>query len=82
MNTCDQWVLCTGRRKAFPFPGLNFSAILPETEEYGVFLVRSEGTWGAACHGSESRSPVQAGPLRPLWSERRAVLHLDFPSAL
>lgn len=32
--------------KLFPFPGLNFRAVLPETDDYEVFLVRSEGTPG------------------------------------
>lgn len=47
--------------KLFPFPGLNFSAVLPETDDDGVFLVRSDGSPGVPipCAGRAGKAAVE-----------------------
>lgn len=64
----------------FPFPGVHFRAVRPETDDCGVFLVRSEGTPGVLHVMVQKAIPLwQAGPGRQLWSETLGCDTLGFP---
>lgn len=78
-NTCHRRVLCTGGQKAISLSQFEFQAVLPETGDCGVFLVRSEGIPGLLHAWFGKPVPCGAGPGRRLWSETLGCGTLGFP---